>query len=106
MLTVVVPFFLVATRLEELMPTDPNEIRQWAAQWVRSEIARLNGVLESLESGQVKRRGRPAKAVEAVVEQPAPRKRRKMSPEARQRMSEMMKARWAARRPRSRAKRA
>ena len=85
--------------------TDPNEIRQWAAQWVRSEIARLNGVLESLESGQVKRRGRPAKAVDATLVQPAP-KRRRMSPEARQRMSEMMKARWAARRRAPRSKRA
>ena len=88
--------------------TDPNEIRQWAAQWVRSEIARLNGVLESLETGeprQVKRRGRPAKAVDATLVQPAP-KRRRMSPEARQRMSEMMKARWAAQRPKGRSKRA
>ena len=98
-------------------PTDvlikSAELIGWALGGIEREIVETRHRLSALtaQANQLRRRagvkaGRPAAAAAAasadVDETAAPvgrkRRRRKMSPEARKRMSEMMKKRWAERR--------
>ena len=79
-----------------------DDIRQLAIIGVQSEIARLNALLLQLKSRAAGLRrpvGRPkGTGSRGILDAPAKRKRRKMSAAGRKRISEMMKARWAARR--------
>ncbi|HMC76641.1 MAG TPA: hypothetical protein VKH34_05900 [Vicinamibacterales bacterium] len=98
-------------------PTDvlikSAELIGWALGGIEREIVETRHRLSSLtaQANQLRKRagvksGRPAAAASAasaeVEETAAPagrkRRRRTMSPEARKRMSEMMKKRWAERR--------
>lgn len=85
------------------------EFLGWALGGLEREIAQTRERLTSLTSQATKLReqlgtrgpGRPAAARAAAAEgQPVGRavRRRRMSPEARKRISEMMKKRWAERR--------
>lgn len=66
------------------MAVDIAELRRLATQGVKAEIARLNALLQELEGDS------PATPERGV--------RRKMSPEARQRIAEASRKRWAAKR--------
>jgi len=95
-------------------PTDvlikSAELIGWALGGIEREIVETRHRLSSLtaQANQLRKRagiknGRPAAAASAEVEETAApagrkRRRRKMSPEARKRISEMMKKRWAERR--------
>jgi hypothetical protein len=68
-----------------------NSITSLSAQQLR-RAAEIKDKIQSLENELNKIFGSPAKSP-AVA--PAPKKRRKMSAEARKRISEAMKARWA-----------
>jgi hypothetical protein len=89
------------------------ELIGWALGGIEREIGETRQRLSALtaQANQLRARvagkiGRAASSVPAATEAPAAidapapvaRKRRKMSPEARKRMSEMMKKRWAERR--------
>lgn len=65
----------------------------------REQIDRAIQALEGLGSGP-RRRGRPVGSVNSASS--GKRKRRHMSPAARQRISEMMKQRWAERKRKAR----
>lgn len=75
-----------------MMLTD--DIRAAAARGLRLEIERLQQALGALEGPS---RGRSVRQA-SPKPQAASKRRRRMSPEARKRMSEMMKKRWADRR--------
>ena len=85
------------------------ELIGWALGGIEREIVETKHRLASLtaQAAQLRHkvgakapRGGPAASPAAVVSAPAgrTRRRRKMSPEARKRISEMMKKRWAERR--------
>lgn len=69
---------------------------------LQAERERLNqaiGALEAIAGGSAKRRGRPPKWMTALKDQasaPTPRKKRVLSDEARKRIAEAQKKRWAA----------
>ena len=70
---------------------DVNQI----LEQLRHQRSQLDAAISALEGGQTApRRGRPPKSASAA---PAKRGRRTMSPAARRKISQMMKARWAAR---------
>jgi len=77
-----------------------NEMRKWALigaeqrlVQLAEEVTAIHNAFPELRQG---RRGRPAKAGAQAAESAAPkRRRRKMSAEARKRISEAQKARWA-----------
>ncbi len=68
----------------------------------RERLAALTAQAAKLRGRMGARRGRPAATVAGAAEAPRPtgrkRRRRRMSAEARKRISEMMKKRWAERR--------
>ncbi len=81
------------------------EMIGWAIGGIEREIIatreRLTALTEQANTLRSRLPGRAARAVEGGAEAPqatAKRRRRKMSPEARKRISEMMKKRWAERR--------
>jgi hypothetical protein len=83
---------------------EQDELKRLAAVGVRGEIARLQGVLAELEGTVPPRRGGPAvNSPQNLPSAPPRRRRNRMSPEARAKMSAMMKARWAARRKQKKA---
>ena len=74
---------------------DGLELRKLAALGLRSEIARLNALLLQLESPAL--RNETQRAGARGVSKPR-RKKRRMSAEARKRISDAQKARWAKQR--------
>lgn len=82
------------------------ELLGWALGGLEREIAQTRDRLTSLTAQAVRLRKRlggsraPAATAAAEPRAKGRRRRRKMSPEARKRISEMMKKRWAERRRR------
>jgi hypothetical protein len=80
------------------------ELIGWAIGGIEREIAQTRERLATLtaQAARLRKRARVrgagADADAADAETPSGRKRRKMSPEARKKISEMMKKRWAERR--------
>jgi hypothetical protein len=73
-----------------------REMLAWALGGLEREIANTRERLAALTRQAAKIRAQVGRAPAAVVGS-APRKRRKMSADARRRISEAMKKRWAAR---------
>jgi hypothetical protein len=66
----------------------------------RERIDRAIAAIEGLDSISRPKRGRPAKAAGTTGR---PRRRNRLSPEGRKRLSDMMKKRWAERKRKQRA---
>ena len=76
------------------MPVSKGEVRRWAAQWIRSEISRLQATLNILEKAEKEPDAADIVLGNMTRETPVKRKRT-MSAEARKRISDAQKKRWA-----------